>query len=93
VDTLIILMGLRHLREIMDRLVSAGCDRHRPVALIQSGTLPGQKSAFGNVETIADLAERRGFHAPTVIVVGEIVNLGRTLQYSREIESSRYAAR
>ena len=93
VDTLIILMGLRHLREIMDRLISAGCDRRRPVALIQSGTLPDQKSAFGTVETIADLAERRGFHAPTVIVVGEIVNLGRTLQYSREIESSCYAAR
>jgi siroheme synthase len=59
VDTLIILMGLGHLREIMDRLISAGCDRRRPVALIESGTLPGQKSAFGTVETIADLAERR----------------------------------
>jgi uroporphyrin-III C-methyltransferase len=80
VDTLIILMGLRHLREIMTRLVAAGCDRNRPVALIQSGTLPCEKSVFGTVETIADLADEHDFQAPTLIIVGEVVNLGRKLQ-------------
>jgi uroporphyrin-III C-methyltransferase len=80
VDTLIILMGLRHLREIMTRLVAAGCDRNRPVALIQSGTLPCEKSVFGTVETIADLADKHEFQTPTLIIVGEVVNLGRKLQ-------------
>jgi uroporphyrin-III C-methyltransferase len=80
VDTLIILMGLRHIREIMDRLLQAGCDRNRPVALIQSGTLPCEKSVFGTVETIADLADEHDFQAPTLIIVGEVVNLGRKLQ-------------
>lgn len=87
VDTLVILMGLRHIREIMDRLLQAGCDRTRPVAVIQSGTLPCQKSVFGTVETIADLAEGRGLKAPAVVIIGEVVDLGRKLHYFCAIDS------
>jgi uroporphyrin-III C-methyltransferase len=84
VDTLIVLMGLRHLREIMNRLQDGGCDRSKPVALIQSSTLPHQKSVFGTIETIADLADKQGFEAPTTIIVGKIVNLGQNLHGSGE---------
>jgi siroheme synthase len=57
-DTLVILMGLHSLREIMNRLLEAGCE---PVALIQSGTRPSQKSVVGTVATIADRAARANF--------------------------------
>jgi siroheme synthase len=93
VDTLIILMGLSRLRAIMDRLIAAGCDRRRPVALIQSGTLPYQKSVFGTVETIADLADERGIQAPAIIVVGEIVNLGRKLHRCCQADAAGEQAR
>ena len=88
VDTLVILMGLRRLREIMSRLLNSGCDRFRPVVLIQSGTLPRQKTLFGTVETIADLADKHEFEGPTIVVVGEIVNLGQKLQYSSQTDFS-----
>ena len=81
VDTLVILMGLHSLREIMSRLLEGGCDPQRPVALIQSGTRPSQKSVIGTVATIADLAEGEKFQSPTVIVVGEVVKLGWDLHW------------
>jgi siroheme synthase len=81
VDTLVILMGLHNLREIMNRLLAGGCKPQWPVALIQSGTRPSQKSVVGTVATIADLAEGEKFQSPTVVVVGDVVKLGRELHW------------
>jgi uroporphyrin-III C-methyltransferase len=86
VDTLVILMGLHNLKDIMSRLLAGGCEPQRPVALIQSGTQPSQKSVVGTVATIADLAERERFQSPTVVVVGEVVKLGRELQWFSKTE-------
>jgi siroheme synthase len=77
-------MGLYGLRGIMSRLLENGCEPQRPVALIQSGTRPLQRSVVGTVETIADLAEAKKFQSPTVIVVGEVVKLGRDLHWFHE---------
>jgi siroheme synthase len=54
------------------------------VALIQSGTRPSQKRVIGTVETIADLAEGEKLQSPTVVVVGEVVKLGRELHWVSE---------
>jgi len=81
VDTLVILMGLKNLRAIMNRLQTEGCPPDRPVALVQSGTLPAQKIAVGTVANIAELAERGGFGSPSVIVVGEVVNFAAQLAW------------
>jgi len=84
VDTLVILMGLHHLREIMHRLLESGCEPQRPVALIHSATRPSQENLLGTVQTIADLAKQAKFKSPTVIVVGEVVRLGRELHWFSE---------
>jgi siroheme synthase len=84
VDTLVILMGLHNLREIMHRLLESGCEPQRPVALIHCATQPSQKTLLGTVETIADLADQAKFQSPTVIVVGEVVRLGRELHWLNE---------
>src|SRR5262245_8231804 len=86
VDTLVILMGLHNLKQIMNRLLESGCDPQRPVALIHAATRPSQKSLFGTVQTIADLASQAKFQSPTVIVVGEVVRLGRELHWFSETE-------
>jgi uroporphyrin-III C-methyltransferase len=90
VDTLVILMGVHNLREIMSRLSAGGCESQRPAALIQSGTRPSQKSVVGTVATIADLAETEKFQSPTVIVVGEVVKLGRDLHWFSEAVFQQY---
>ena len=86
VDTLVILMGLRNLKEVMNRLLESGCDPQRPVALVHAATRPSQKSLFGTVQTIADLADRAKFESPTVIVVGEVVRLGWELHWVKKTE-------
>ena len=80
-DTLVILMGLQTLSVIMNRLLVEGCSPDRPVALIESGTLPQQKIAVGTIATIAAMAQQREFCSPTLIVVGEVVNLARELAW------------
>ena len=84
VDTLVILMGLHNLKQIMNHLLESGCEPQHPVALIHAATRPSQKSLLGTVQTIADLAREAKFQSPTVIVVGEVVRLGRELQWFSE---------
>jgi len=85
VDTIVILMGLHNLRQIMNQLLEGGCEPGRPVALIQSGTRPSQRTLVATVATIADLAEGAEFKSPTVIVVGEVVNFRSRLHLQESI--------
>lgn len=70
--TVVILMGLQKLDEIMRLFAGAG-RQETPVAVIQNGTLPNQKAAFGTVSTISSEVTRAGLGAPAVIVIGEVV--------------------
>ena len=81
VDTIVILMGLQNLRAIMKQLLEGGCEPTRPVALIQSGTRPTERTLVATAATIADLAEGAGFKSPTVIVVGDVVDFHSRMQW------------
>ena len=80
-DTLVILMGVRHLREIVRDLVAAGRSRETPVAVIRWGSYEGQQTISGTIDSIADAAEQAEMRAPAVIVVGEVVKLRERLQW------------
>lgn len=77
--TVVILMGLNRIKEIMGKFLASG-KSETPVAIIQNGTLPDQKSVMGNVSTIADLAAAAGIGSPAIIVVGEVVTLSQQLE-------------
>ncbi|MGH7828836.1 MAG: uroporphyrinogen-III C-methyltransferase, partial [Candidatus Binatia bacterium] len=81
VHTIVFLMGMKSLADNMRRLIAAGCDPQRPVALIRWGTKGSQQTLVGTVENIARLAEEKGFHPPVVTVVGEVVNLRGRLRW------------
>ena len=92
VDTIVILMGLHDLDEIMSGLLQSGCDPQKPVALIESGTYPAQRTLNGTVSGINTLARRWKFRSPTVIVIGEVVRLGKELQWFRPQRAVRSQA-
>lgn len=71
-STVVILMGLSKIREIMKVFQLYG-KQDTPVAVIQNGTLPGQRAVVANVSTIADEVQREGISSPAVIVIGEAV--------------------
>ena len=46
-----------------------------PVAVIQNGSLPTEKTAIGTVETIADIIEKEQISAPAILIFGNVVSL------------------
>jgi uroporphyrin-III C-methyltransferase len=80
-DTLVILMGVKHLRGIARDLVGAGRPRETPVAIIRWGSYKGQQTVCGTLDSIADAAEQAEVRAPAVIVIGEVVKLRERLRW------------
>ena len=74
-DTIVILMGVTHLREIVTELIACGRPIETPAAVIRWGTYEGQLTVTGTLETIAGEALNAGVRPPAVIVVGEVVKL------------------
>ena len=84
VDTIVILMGVGELDSIVNQLVEGGLNSDTPVALIECGTLKQQRSVTGKIGTIAKEAEKNNVKPPSVIVIGEVVNLGRKLAWFKK---------
>ena len=73
--TLVFLMGVKNLAANCRRLIEAGRSPETPAALIQSGTLPSQRTVSGTLATIAEVAEAAGMAPPAILVVGGVAEL------------------
>ncbi len=79
--TKIFLMGVERLRHITRRLIEEGASPETPVALVRWGTTTRQESMEGTLATVADLVEQRGFKAPAITIIGDVVKLRRELNW------------
>jgi uroporphyrinogen III methyltransferase / synthase len=79
--TLVFYMGVRRLAEICQSLLDAGRAASEPAAVIQSGTLPEQRSVSGTLATIAQRALQAEIQAPAVAVVGPVAVLSQQLAW------------
>jgi uroporphyrin-III C-methyltransferase len=84
VDTIAILMGVDSLEAIAAKLVESGLNANVPVAIIEQGTSKRQRTIIGKIGTIAKEAEAKKAQPPAVIVIGEVVNLGRKLAWFKK---------
>ncbi len=82
--TLVFYMGVRRLPRIAESLVAAGRPADEPVAVVQSGTTPGQRVVVGTLADIAVRAEEAGIQAPAVTVVGSVASLREELRWFEE---------
>lgn len=73
--TLVLLMGVSTLRHTTELLMRHGRDASCPVAIVERGFDPTQRTTFGDLRSIADRAEAVGVESPAVIVVGDVVTL------------------
>ena len=73
--TLVILMGMHHLKELTDRLIGAGMSPSRPAAVVMEGATKRQRWVRAPLERLAEEAVRAGLKAPSVIVIGETASL------------------
>jgi uroporphyrin-III C-methyltransferase / precorrin-2 dehydrogenase / sirohydrochlorin ferrochelatase len=85
-QTLVFYMGLVGLKEICETLIAHGRAATTPVALVEKGTTQQQRVIVGDLTNIADLVAAQEVHAPTLIIVGEVVQLHRTLSWFRPVE-------
>jgi uroporphyrinogen III methyltransferase/synthase len=79
--TVVFLMGLKNLRAIVAHLTACGRSATTPVALIRWGTRAEQKTIVGTLADIVKKSEMAALEPPTVIVVGEVVNLRAKLNW------------
>lgn len=69
-------MAVGRLRSLCHNLVTkAHYPKDTPVGIVERAGCPDQRTIVGNMETIADLAERYDVKPPSTIVVGEVVNV------------------
>lgn len=81
IGTLIFYMGARNLSVIVERLIDHGRPTDTPVALIQWGTTPAQRTLVGTLEDIVSKARSAAFKPPVLIIVGEVVALRPQLNW------------
>ena len=84
VDTMVILMGVESLDGIVDKLLEGGISADKPVAMVESGTYPKQRTLISTLGKIVKEAEAKQIKPPSVIVIGEVANLGRKLAWFKK---------
>ena len=80
-QTVVFYMGLDNVKRICDSLKSHGRAESTPAALIEKGTTAVQRVFIGDLNTLPGLVESHNVRAPTLIVVGEVVELHKKLHW------------
>ena len=80
-QTLVLYMGLVGLETISQKLIEHGQRSTMPVALISKGTTPEQKVVVGTLADIASKVIEHEIQAPTLTIIGEVVNLREKLKW------------
>jgi uroporphyrin-III C-methyltransferase/precorrin-2 dehydrogenase/sirohydrochlorin ferrochelatase len=73
--TLVILMGIEHIGAIAAALQANGRDPETPVAVIQEGTMPGERRVQTTLGLIEEAVAEAGIRPPAVVVLGPVVGL------------------
>jgi uroporphyrin-III C-methyltransferase/precorrin-2 dehydrogenase/sirohydrochlorin ferrochelatase len=80
-QTVVIYMGLVGLEQICSSLIAHGSPKNLPIALIQQGTTDHQKVITGTLETLPGQIAHEQIKAPTLIIIGTVVNLHSKLEW------------
>ncbi|MFT6028373.1 MAG: uroporphyrin-III C-methyltransferase/precorrin-2 dehydrogenase/sirohydrochlorin ferrochelatase [Oleiphilaceae bacterium] len=84
-QTLVFYMGLIGLPLITKSLIDHGMSSSTPIALISKGTTRDQRVITGTLESIVSLVDAAKLPAPTLIIIGEVVNLREKLNWKSEV--------
>lgn len=88
VDTLAIYMGIGNLPYITEQLMKYKRNPATPVALIEWGTTDHQRVVTGTLETIVRIANKEKIQNPSMIIIGEVVNMREKIAWFEECQST-----
>ena len=80
-QTLVFYMGLVGLPVICQQLIAHGRAADTPAALVQQGTTVNQRVFTGTLSNLAERVADEHVQAPTLIIVGEVVQLREKLAW------------
>jgi uroporphyrin-III C-methyltransferase/precorrin-2 dehydrogenase/sirohydrochlorin ferrochelatase len=75
--TLVLLMAVENLPVIASTLIEHGRGADTPVAVVQEGTMPGERRVVATLATVADTIAAVGIRPPAIVVVGDVVAVAR----------------
>ena len=79
-NTLVIYMGITHIRENVKQLLESNYEPETPIAIIESGTTPKQKVRTGTLSTINDMVDADPVETPALIIIGDVVKYREKLK-------------
>ena len=79
--TLVLYMGVKNLPVIAERLTAAGRPPDQPAAVVERGTLPGQRAVTASLADIASRVAEEGVRAPAITVIGPVAAMRDTMAW------------
>ncbi len=80
-QTVVFYMGLHGAPTLCKEMMAHGMPPSTPVALVQKGTTPEQKTIIATLDTLEETVKNHEFKPPTLIIVGEVVSLKEKLDW------------
>ena len=83
-ETIVFLMGLHNIELIVTKLIEVGKAKDYPCAIISNGTTKKQKVIVGTLDNI--VSKSKEALSPAIIIVGEVVNLRKELNWFDQLK-------
>jgi uroporphyrin-III C-methyltransferase/precorrin-2 dehydrogenase/sirohydrochlorin ferrochelatase len=80
-QTIVFYMALNGAQHLSEKLIVHGMRKGMPVALVEKGTTPDHRVHTTTLEELPGLVANTEIHAPTLIIVGEVVKLREKLNW------------
>jgi uroporphyrinogen III methyltransferase/synthase len=81
VGTIVVYMGIKNLQSITEKVIKYGRDPKTPVAVVRWASTSEQRTVVGNLENIAEVVRKNNIKPPSLVVIGEVVNLRDTINW------------
>lgn len=81
VGTLVVLMAVKNLDTLIQKLIENGRSPDTPVAVVRWGTRPDQKTIVSTLKDIVSEVKEKEIKPPAVIVIGDVVKLRDSLKW------------
>ncbi|GLS28099.1 uroporphyrinogen-III C-methyltransferase [Marinibactrum halimedae] len=80
-QTLVFYMGLVGITQIAESMIRYGRSPDTSLAIVEKGTTPEQNVHITTLADVSSLVAHTDIHAPTLIIIGEVVQLHRQLRW------------
>ncbi|HYA32167.1 MAG TPA: uroporphyrinogen-III C-methyltransferase, partial [Thermodesulfovibrionales bacterium] len=81
VGTLVVLMAVKNLDMLVEKLIGNGRSAETPVAVVRWGTRPDQRTIVSTLGGIASEVKSKEIKPPAVVIIGDVVKLRETLRW------------